>query len=156
MPHDALLYAGIITGMIIFWYRVYYLPGARLNGQKRQYQSAAEPSKMEQVGENDREFYERVQRERARYVDAGNNWALKQNPVIAIWRNRAFTIVWFGKEYDYSTVGLSQMDYHRAAQTIYTQLSEIWSRETNIFGDDTFAQATGQKPFDANKTWVTD
>lgn len=146
--------AGIIFGGIIFFYRAFVLPLIRLNQLKNDYQSAAQPRLMEQVGENDDEFYQRVERERARFLDSGNKWAVKQIPVIAIPQNQAFTIDWFGTDYKYSTVGLGQMEYHRMAFEIYVQLYEVWSRETSVFGSEKVALANGQKPFDIKQTWT--
>lgn len=141
----------LITGGI-FFFRSYILPIWNQNIKMRSYQSAAEPRLMEQVGEEDDEFYQRVEREKKRFMESGNKWALKQIPVIAMWRNRAFTITWYGKTYDYSTVGLSQMDYHRFCVKTYIELCEVHSRETSIFTDESFAQAVGQKAFDAQKS----
>lgn len=147
-----MIYIAILT-VGIFFFRAYILPLWKQNGKMRQYQCAAEPRLMEQVGEEDDEFYSRVQRERQRFVESGNRWALKQNPIIAMWRNRSFTITWYGKEYDYSTVGLSQMDYHRFCLKEYIKLCEIHSRETSAFPEEDFARATGQKPFDQRNVW---
>lgn len=142
-----------LLGAAVFFFRAYIRPLWRENDLKRQYQSAAEPRLMCQVGEEDDEFYARVERERLRFRESGNNWALKQTPVIAMWRNRAFTITWYGKEYDYSTVGLSQMDYHRFCLEAYIQLYEVHSRETGRFTEPEFAQAFGQKPFTQQNVW---
>ena len=145
-----LLIIGIVFGACVFFYRVWILPLLAQNALKAQYQSAAEPTIIHQVGENDDEFWARVQRERARYEQSGNTWALKQNPVIPFPFNRVFTIEWFDKSIPLSTVGMGKAEYFAAANRTYLELLAIWQRETNVFGQEAVFQANGQKPFDGN------
>ena len=87
-----ILYFAIGALILVFLYNKFIAPLIFINAKKREYQNMAEPRLMVQVGEEDDEFFERVSRERARFVDAKNRWAEKQNPVIAIWHNQAFTL----------------------------------------------------------------
>lgn len=143
----------ILIGCAVIFYRAYIAPMIAVNNLKSQYQSMHEPMLFEQVGENDTEFYARVQRAKARFIDVKNNWAIRQIPVIAIPFNQCFTIEWFGKKYDYSTVGLGQMAYHRMSVEIYAKLCEEWSRETGIFSEEKIAMAKGQQAFDQTTIW---
>lgn len=144
----------IAVGVAVFFYRAYVLPGIRLNALKNEYQNIAQPRLFTQAGETDTEFWQRVQRERARFIDVKNTWAVKQIPVIAILFNQSFVITWFGKEYPYNTVGLGQMEYNQMAFEIYCQLFAVWSREISVHGEQNVAMANGQKPFDPNKIWL--
>ena len=146
-----LLLAGF--GMSVLFVRAYILPLIRLNNEKNYYQSIHEPMLFEQVGENDTEFFARVERAKARFIDVKNRWAMKQIPVISIPFNQCFTIEWFGKRYSYSTVGLGQMAYHRMSLEIYAILCAEWSRETGIHGNEQVAMAKGQQPFDRETIW---
>lgn len=142
---------GILFGVGVWFYRAYILPLVNANELKRQYQSAAEPTIIHQVGENDDEFWARVQRERARYEGSGNRWALKQSPVIPFPFNRAFEIDWFGEKHLLSTIGMGKAEYFAAANRTYNTLLAKWQRETgHAFGDDATMAANGQKPFDGN------
>lgn len=144
----------ILIGVAVFFFNAYIAPAMRINAMKRQYQNIAEPRLLTQVGETGDEFYSRVERERARFRDVNNRWAQKQLPVIAIPFNRSFSIEWFGHTYDYNTVGLGQMEYHKMSLEVYIKLYEVWSRETSIFGERVTAQALGQKDFDPSQTWI--
>lgn len=151
--HTGMYIAIIGLGLSIWFVRAYILPMIQLNDQKRQYQSIAEPQLLCQVNETNDEFYALIEREKARFIDTKNRWAQKQTPVIAMWRNRAFSITWFGKNYDVNTVGMSQMDYHRNCFETYKMLYADWSRETGRFGDQAVAHANGQKPFNHTEIW---
>lgn len=140
-------------GVAVWFVRAYVMPMIAVNNEKMRYQSMHEPMLFEQVGENDTEFFARVERAKARFLDVKNRWALKQIPVIAIPFNQCFTIEWFGKRYSYSTVGLGQMAYHRMSLEVYAILCAEWSRETNIFGNEQVAMAKGQQPFDPETIW---
>ena len=151
---NTLILAVLFIGGLVFVYRAYILPAIQKAQLMNEYQNIAEPRLICQVGENDDEFWARVQRERLRFESVGNQWANKQSPVIAIPFNAAFRIVWFGKNYDYSSVGLGQMEYHRMAMEIYKLLCTAWSRETNInFGDAAVQAAKGATEFDEAKLW---
>ena len=142
---------GLFFAAVLIFYRVYILPILARNEMQREYQSAAEPTMVHQVGENDDEFWARVQRERARYEGSGNVWSLKQNPVIPFPFNRCFTIEWFDKKHSLSTVGMGKAEYFAAANRTYNMLLAVWQKETGSeFGDDATMQANGQKPFDGN------
>ena len=108
---------------------------------------------FEQVGENDDEFFARVERAKARFIDVKNQWAIKQIPVIAAPFDQCFVIDWFGKKYPYSTVGLGQREYHRMSLEIYNILFAEWSKETGIFGSEQVAMAQGQRPFNKETIW---
>ena len=150
---NTLYFSVIALGLIVWFVRAYVLPLVSINRQKREYQSMAQPMLFTQAGETDDEFFSRVERAKARFIDVKNNWAVKQIPVVAIPQNQAFVIDWFGKQYPYSTVGLGQMEYHKQSLEIYILLCDVWSRETGIFGPEAIAAAKGQKPFNAEKIW---
>lgn len=145
----------LLIGIVLFvFYRLVILPMAKENDLKNQYQSAAEPRLILQVGETDNEFWAHVTRERQRFIQSGNNWALKQVPVIAIPYDSVVTIKWFDKEYNYSTVGMGYREYTRQSMIIYDQLYTIWqSKVFGKFGEKVVYEARGQDPFDPNNLW---
>lgn len=149
----AIAILGISAGLGVFFYRAYIAPLVAENHLKRHYQSLAEPLPIFQHGEGDKGFYARVQTEKARFEQSGNNIAKTQIPVIAFPYDSNFTIGWFGKEYDYSTIGMRTREYHVECFRIYNELYAIWQQKTSAFGDETMAYATGQKHFDSAKIW---
>jgi hypothetical protein len=146
-----LLFLGIVC---FLFYRLYILPLVRQNGLKNQYQSMAEPRLMLQSGETDTEFWARVSREKQRFLESGNQWALKQVPVVAIPFDAHFTIVWFDKARSFSTVGMRQREYNRQAMQIYDMLWAEWQQQVfGKFGDSVAFEAMGQEPFDPKNIW---
>ena len=145
----------LVIGIVLFiFYRFVILPMAKENDLKNQYQNLAEPRLITQVGETDNEFWARVNRERQRFIQSGNNWAIKQVPVIPIPFDTVFTIKWFGQEYNYSTVGMGHREYHRQATLIYDQMYTIWQTKVfGKFGEHIVYGARGQEPFDPNNLW---
>ncbi len=138
---------GIVLISMLFFYRAYIMPLLAQNQLKQKYQSAHEPQLILQSCEMDTDFWAKVQRERARYVDAKNAWALEQNPVIPFPFNQEFSFQWFDKTMNVSTVGLGQMEYLDAAKRQYVECVKIWQQKTGKeFGYDATFQAAGQKP----------
>lgn len=144
-----------LIGALIFIYRTFILPLIRENELKTAYQNLAEPIPIMQSFESDEDFWARVQQARARFEQSGNPFARKQNPVIAMPYNTNFTIMWFGKEQHFSTVGLGRMEYFRACFMLYQNLYAIWQGE--VFKDlgvtPGMQTVKGQKPFDWDVTW---
>ena len=152
---NTFIYAIIFAGICVFVYRSYILPAILKAQMMNEYQNLSEPRLICQVGESDVEFWARVQRERMRFEVVGNVWADKQSPVIAIPFNAHFRIEWFGKNYDYSTVGMDHMEYHRVSMEVYKHLCGIWSKETNVsFGTGAVQAAKGAIEFDETKLWT--
>jgi len=150
-----ILLFGILCGVVYFFYRAYLLPIFAQNALKRSYQSAANPQLVLQSCEMDTDFWAKVQRERARYEQAGNKWALEQNPVIPFPFNSEFSFQWFEKRFDVSTVGLGQREYLAAAMRQYDECLKIWQQKTGKeFGFDATFQANGQKAFEGD-LWAT-
>lgn len=146
----------VLIGVVLFlFYRLVILPMARENDLKNQYQNLAEPRLITQAGETDNEFWARVNREKQRFIQSGNNWALKQVPVIPIPFDSVFTIKWFGQDYSYSTIGIGYREYNRQAMLIYDQLYTIWQAKVfGKFGEHIVYSAKGQEPFDPNNLWA--
>ena len=143
--------AGIFFGFCVWFFRAYVAPLFAENEMKRGYQSAANPQLVLQSCEMDTDFWAKVQRERARYEQSGNKWALEQNPVIPFPFNREFSFQWFEKRFDVSTVGLGQREYLAAAMRQYDECLKIWQQKTGKeFGFDATFQANGQKAFDGD------
>lgn len=151
--HTGMYISVIGLGFAVWFVRAYILPMIRLNNMKTQYQSIAEPQLFTQAGETDDEFWARVERAKARFIDVKNRWAMKQVPVIAIPQDQSFVIDWFGKQYPFSTVGLGQKQYHRMSVAVYDILYEVWCKETGIFGAEKVAIAKGQQPFNGQEIW---
>ena len=144
----------IVIGLTIFFFRAYIMPLIQQNNLKLEYQSMAEPRLLLQAGESDIEFWQRVERERERFNQSGNKWALKQMPVIAIPQNQVFTITWFGDKKSYSTVGMSQMEYVIISGKIFKTLYEEWSKQLNItFDQDQVNEAKGFVKVDPKTVW---
>ena len=139
--------AGIFFGFCVWFFRAYVAPLFAENALKRGYQSAANPQLVLQSCEMDTDFWAKVQRERARYVDAKNRWALEQNPVIPFPFNQEFSFQWFDKTMNVSTVGLGQREYLSAAVRQYDECLKIWQQKTGKeFGYNATFQAAGQRP----------
>jgi len=151
--HTGLVIMAIGLGILVWFVRAYIRPMIATNNLKTKYQNIHQPMLFEQVGENDDEFFARVERAKARFIDVKNQWAIKQIPVIAVPFDQCFVIEWFGTKYPYSTVGLGQREYHRMSLEIYNILFAEWSKETGIFGSEQVAMAQGQKPFNKETIW---
>ena len=142
-----ILLFGVLIGACVFFYRAFILPLIAQNEFKQSYQSAAVPQLVFQSCEMDTDFWAKVQREQARYEQAGNKWALEQNPVIPFPFNATFEFQWYDKKMIVSTVGLGQREYLAAAIRQYDECLKMWQAKTGKeFGYDVTFQATGQKP----------
>lgn len=141
-----ILLFGVLIGACVFFYRAFILPLIAQNELKQSYQSAAVPQLVLQSCEMDTDFWAKVQREQARYEQAGNKWALEQNPVIPFPFNATFEFQWYDKKMIVSTVGLGQREYLAAAIRQYDECLKMWQTKTGKeFGYDATFQATGQK-----------
>jgi len=152
-----LIIAGIILLIIVWNWVVKLRKQMALNDLKNSYQHAGEPILLLQGGESDDEYWMRYKRERARYVEAGNPWALRQNPVVPFPFNSKFRVEWFDKVYYPSTVGLKFGTYLQSAESFYFELKRQWDKEIyGSFGDDVLMQKSkGQKEFDPETVWNT-
>lgn len=138
---------GITIGFCVWFYRAFILPLLAKNELMNKYQSAHEPQLILQSCEMDTDFWGKVQREQARYVDAKNRWALEQNPVIPFPFNQEFSFQWFDETKKVSTVGLGQREYLAAAIRQYDECLKIWQQKTGKeFGYNATFQAAGQRP----------
>ena len=149
-----LAFLGIAICAAVFYYRAWIAPLVAQNKLKQKYQSAHEPQLVLQSCEMDTDFWAKVKKERARYIDAKNAWALEQNPVIPFPFNQEFSFQWFDKTMNVSTVGLGQMEYLDAAKRQYVECVKMWQQKTGKeFGYDATMRASGQAQFDENKIW---
>jgi len=143
----ALIMAGYITFVL--------LPQLRKNDVKNVYQSLAEPKVLIQHSELERDYVQRYERERARYLDSKNRWAIIQPPVIFFPINSAFEVSWFGEKHHVSTIGLTYEEYLTAAILFQRKLKEI--RDKHVYGklgSKKMIEITRhQKPADTDKFW---
>lgn len=150
----------IVAGaaLYLWWYVAsVIMPQMKENDLKNAYQNAGEPKLIWQHSETAAEFWAVVERERARYKDSGNAWAQKQNPVIPFPAHAAFSVEWFGRQYNLNTIGLGQREYYRAGVAFYDVLLAEWQRQVfGSFGEETMMkEVKGQEPFDPKTVWAT-
>lgn len=151
-------YWQLILGIaaMLFGYVVLILrPQLRENDTKNIYQSLAEPRVLIQYSELEKDYQARYERERMRYLDARNRWAIIQTPVIYFPMNACFEVEWFGEKHYPSTIGLSYDEYQMAAITFQRKLKAIWDKKTGAaFGTKEMMEMTRQqKPFNPEKLW---
>lgn len=144
----------IISGYIV----LFILPQLRKNDMKNVYQSLAEPRVLVQHSEWESDYMARYERERRRYLDSGNRWAVVQPPVIFFPLNAAFEVEWFGEKHHISTIGLTYDEYLTAALAFQRKLKSIRDKHVyGEFGNEKMMQTTrNQKQLDPNKIWLRD
>lgn len=131
------------------------LPQIRKNDVKNVYQSLAEPKVLIQHNELETDYIARYERERMRYLDSKNRWAIVQPPVIFFPLNAAFEVTWFGEKHHVSTIGLTYEEYLTAAILFQRKLKEIRDKHVyGQFGSKELIEITRQqKTIDPNKLW---
>lgn len=148
------LYLGIAVVLFGYVFLV-LLPQLRENDVKNKYQHAGEPRLLLQASELEKDYWTRFEREKMRYLDSRNRWAVVQTPVIPFPMNTAFEFEWFGKKYHTSTIGLSYAEYLQAGLRFYAQMRAIWDKEVyGQFGMKEMMETTrNQIPVDPDKLW---
>lgn len=131
------------------------LPELRKNDIKNVYQHAGEPRLLLQASELDKNFWATVEREKLRYLDSKNRWAVVQTPVIPFAINTSWEFQWFGKKYHITTIGLSYAEYLAAGVRFYNEMRIIWEKEIySQFGTDKLMEtAKQQKPVQPENIW---
>lgn len=147
----------LILGVALMLFGYVWLilyPQLRENDVKNKYQSAAEPRILFQDSELEKGYSARFERERMRYMDAKNRWAMVQTPVIFFPMNTAFKIDWFGQTHHISTIGLSYTEYLFAGVRLYAKLRAIWDKEVyGQFGVKELMETKKQTPVDPDRLW---
>ena len=131
------------------------LPQLRENDVKNVYQHVAEPKIVMQVSEMETDFWARCEREKMRYLDSKNRWAIVQTPVIPFPINTAFEFEWFGEKHYRSTVGLSYAEYLVAGIQFYSEMRAIWDKKTTEHvGMQKMMELTrNQQPLTEDRLW---
>lgn len=134
------------------------LPRLRKNDMKNVYQSLAEPRVLVQHSEFESDYLARYEREKKRYIDSGNRWAIIQVPVIFFPMNAAFEVEWFGQKYYQSTIGLTYEEYLAAALDFQRKMKSI--RDQHVYGEFGTAKmmeiTRNQQTLNPNKIWLKD
>jgi len=151
-------YCQLIVGaaLILFGYvALILLPELRKNDVRNIYQHAGEPRLLIQSSELERDFWAKFEREKKRYLDAGNRWAVRQTPVIPFPMNTAWEFEWFGHKYHKTTIGLSYSEYLIAAVRHYHEMKGIWEKEVyTTFGTkDLMEKVKNQQPANPENLW---
>ena len=121
-----LLVAVIVLGYVF----IILIPKIRENKVKVKYQSLAEPKIFWQNSIVGGDYLAEYEKEKMRYVSAGNLLAAVQTPVIFFPRNAEFEFEWFGEIHRPSTVNLSEEQYMMAGVAFYKKMKIIW--DTNL------------------------
>lgn len=143
----AIVMAGYITFIL--------LPQLRKNDVKNVYQSLSEPKVLIQHNEMETDYIARYERERMRYLDAKNRWAIVQPPVIYFPINMAFKVTWFGAEHYVSTIGMTYEEYVIEALQFQRKLKEIRDKHVyGQFGTEKLIETTRkQQPANPDRLW---
>ena len=143
--------AVVMAGYITF----IFLPQLRKNDTKNVYQSLAEPKVLIQHNELETDYVARYERERMRYIDSKNRWAIVQPPVIFFPLNAAFEVTWFGEKHHISTIGLTYEEYLIAGVQFQRKLKEIRDKHVyGQFGTEKLIETTRhQKPVNPDRLW---
>lgn len=130
------------------------LPQLRENDVKNVYQHAGTPRLILQVSELEKDYWMRVEREKRRYIDSKNRWAVIQTPLIYFPLNTAFEFEWFGEKHHRSTIGLSYDEYLTAGLAFYLEMKSIWDKKVyGQFGMNTLMETKNQQPLNPEKIW---
>lgn len=143
--------ATVMAGYITF----ILLPQLRKNDTKNVYQSLAEPKVLIQHSELETDYMARYERERMRYLDAKNRWAIVQPPVIYFPINMAFRVTWFGADHYVSTIGMTYEEYVIEALRFQRKLKEIRDKHVyGQFGTEKLIETTRkQQPANPDRLW---
>lgn len=143
-----------VAVLILGYIFIVLIPELRRNDTKNIYQNLGEPRMIWQTSELDTGFWARYEKERMRYIDSGNKWAVVQTPVIPFPYNTAWEFKWFGKVYHVTTVGLSYGDYLLAGVRFYHKMRKVWDQEVySQLGVQQLMESKKQTPVNPDTLW---
>ncbi len=144
-----------IAAVISVYITFVLLPQLKENDVKNVYQSLGEPYLLWQQNDRETDYWGRYEREKMRFIDSKNRWAVIQTPVIPFPMNFAWEFEWFGEKHYASTIGLSNAEYQRAGIRFLNQMEAIWYQKTAAqFGTKEIMEiAKNQKPINPEKIW---
>jgi len=144
-----------IAALIFGYVLLILIPQLRENDTRNIYQNLGEPRMIWQVSELEKDFWTRYERERMRYIDSRNRFAIVQAPIIPFPYNTAWEFRWFDKTYHLSTVGLSYGDYLMAGVRFYHQMRKVWDEQvyTSFGTKEMMEKIKDQKPVDPDRLW---